>query len=93
MKKKFLEYYRSIGIKKIDSILGNTPIIDSSTFFLPRGSLLHLNTFAETLRGSTANENMFEIEQKVYVNNILAYNNETIGSFTSFFFKSFSYCR
>ena len=81
MKKKFLEYYRSIGIKKIDSILGNTPIIDSSTFFLPRGSLLHLNTFAETLRGPTANENMFEIEQKVYVNNILAYNNETIGSF------------
>lgn len=81
MKKKFLEYYRSAGIRKIDSILGNTPIIDSSTFFLPRGSLLHLNTFAETLRGPTAEENMFAIEQKVYVNNILAYNNETIGSF------------
>lgn len=81
MKKKFVEYYRAAGIRKLDSILGNTPIIDSSTFFLPRGSLLHLNSFAESLRGPTAEENMFSIEQKVYVNNILAYNNETIGSF------------
>lgn len=81
MKKKFIEYYKSVGIRKMDSILGNTPIIDSSTFFLPKSSLLHLNTFAETLRGPTIDDNVFSIEQKVYVNNILSYNNETIGSF------------
>ena len=81
MRKKFLEYYKASGIRKPESIIGNTPIIDASTFFLPMGSLLHLNTFSDMLSGPTVNDNIFSVEQKVYVNNILFYNNNTIGSF------------
>ena len=80
MMKEYKQWYLSVGIRKKVNFL-NPLIIDGDTFFLPKNSTLHFNTFSENLAGPTSKDFMFSAERKVVVNNMLKYSGIPIGNF------------
>ena len=77
---EYKQWYLSVGIRKKVNFL-NPLIIDGDTFFLPKNSTLHFNTFSENLAGPTSKDFMFSAERKVVVNNMLKYSGMPIGNF------------
>jgi len=80
MTKDYNQWYLSIGLRKKVNFL-NPLIIDGNTFFLPKNSTLHFNTFSENLAGPTSKDFLFAAERKVVVNNMLKYSGAPIGNF------------
>ena len=80
MRELYKPWYLNTGIVRATNFLA-PPVLDGNTFFLPKNSLLHFNTFSETLTGPTDKDYIFSVEKKVVVSNVLKYSGTPIGNF------------